>query len=103
VIIGHSGVTTEIDYLEELISAGSYLGMDRFGIDTILPFDQRVNTVPRLRERGHARKLVLSHDAACFLDWLPEHDLPTMLPNWHHLHNNKDVIPALRKRGVTED
>jgi phosphotriesterase-related protein len=61
VTIDHSGVTTEIDYLEELISAGSYLGMDRFGIDTILPFDQRVNRVPRLCERGHARKLVLSH------------------------------------------
>ena len=35
VVIGHSGDTTDIAYLEELIAAGSYLGMDRFGIDTI--------------------------------------------------------------------
>ena len=103
VVIGHSGDTTEIDYLEELIANGSYLGMDRFGIDTILPFEDRVNTVARLCERGHAGKLVLSHDAACFNDWLPERDLPAVLPRWNYLHIHKDVIPALKQRGVTEE
>jgi len=103
VVIGHSGDTTDLDYLQELIANGSYLGMDRFGIDTILPFEERVNTVAQLCERGHANKLVLSHDAACFSDWLPERDLPAILPNWHYLHIHNDVIPALKKRGVTHD
>jgi phosphotriesterase-related protein len=103
VVIGHSGDTTDLDYLEELIANGSYLGMDRFGIDTILPFEDRVNTVAQLCERGHANKLVLSHDAACFNDWLPERDLPAILPNWHYLHIHNDVIPALKKRGVTHE
>ena len=31
VIIGHCGDSTDIDYLEELIANGSYIGMDRFG------------------------------------------------------------------------
>ena len=26
-----------------------------------------------------------------------------MLPNWHYLHIHNDVIPALKKRGVTEE
>jgi phosphotriesterase-related protein len=103
VVIGHSGDTTDLDYLEELIANGSYLGMDRFGIDTILPFEERVNTVAQLCERGHANKLVLSHDAACFNDWLPERDIPAILPNWHYLHIHNDVIPALKKRGVTHE
>jgi phosphotriesterase-related protein len=103
VIIGHSGDTTDIDYLEELMAQGSYLGMDRFGIDTILPFEDRVETVAKLCERGHAAQLVLSHDAACFNDWLPERALPAMLPNWHYLHIHNDVIPALKQRGVTDD
>src|SRR4029077_19124371 len=30
VVIGHSGDTTDLDYLEELIGNGSYIGMDRF-------------------------------------------------------------------------
>jgi phosphotriesterase-related protein len=103
VVIGHSGDSTDVAYLEELITNGSYLGMDRFGIDVILPFEDRVNTVARLCERGHAGKMVLSHDAACFNDWLPERDLPAVLPNWHFLHIHNDVIPALKKRGVTDD
>jgi len=102
VVIGHSGDTTDIEYLEEMIVGGSTLGMDRFGIDTILPFADRVDTVARLCERGHAGKLVLSHDAACFNDWLPERALPAVLPNWHYLHIHDDVIPALKQRGVTD-
>ncbi len=102
VIIGHSGDTTDLGYLEDLMGQGSYLGMDRFGIDTILPFEDRVQTVATLCERGHAGQLVLSHDAACFNDWLPERALPAMLPNWHYLHIHNDVIPALKQRGVTE-
>lgn len=103
VIIGHSGDTTELDYLEELIGNGSYLGMDRFGIDTFLPFTDRVETVARLCQRGHASKLVLSHDAACFNHWLPEEVVPVMLPKWHYHHIHDDVIPALKANGVTDD
>lgn len=103
VVIGHSGDTTDLDYLEELIKNGSYLGMDRFGIDSILPFEDRVATVAKLCERGHANKMVLSHDAACFNDWLPERDLPAALPNWHFLHIHNDVIPALKRQGVTDE
>jgi phosphotriesterase-related protein len=45
VVIGHCGDTTDIDYLEELVRKGSFIGMDRFGIDSILSFEDRVNTV----------------------------------------------------------
>lgn len=103
VIIGHSGDTTDLDYLEELIAAGSYLGMDRFGLDNILGFDDRVDIVARMCERGHADRMVLAHDAACYMDWLPEAALPVVLPNWHYLHIHQDVLPALRRRGVTEE
>ena len=102
VIIGHSGDTTDLDYLEKLIARGSYIGMDRFGIDTLLSFEDRVSTVARMCERGHAGNMVLSHDAACFSDWLPE-AVYTMMPNWHYLHIHNDVIPALKQRGVTAD
>ena len=103
VILGHSGDTTDLDYLEELIGAGSYLGMDRFGLDNILSFSDRVDTVARMCERGHADKMVLAHDASCYIDWLPEAALPVVLPNWHYLHIHNDVLPALRQRGVSEE
>ncbi len=103
VIIGHSGDTTDIGYLEELIAAGSYLGMDRFGVDAFLSTEERVKTVATMCERGHAEKMVLSHDASCYFDALPEATLPVALPNWHYLHIHNDVIPALRQRGVTDE
>jgi phosphotriesterase-related protein len=102
VIIGHSGDTTDRAYLEELIANGSYIGMDRFGIDIILSFEDRVKTVAEMCKRGHAGKMVLSHDAACYNHWLPERPLPAMLPRWHYLHIHNDVLPALREKGVSE-
>jgi phosphotriesterase-related protein len=103
VVIGHSGDTTDIAYLEELIAAGSYIGMDRFGVDAYLSFEDRVATVATMCERGHANKMVLSHDASCYFDALPEATLPVALPNWHYLHIHNDVIPALKERGVTDE
>jgi phosphotriesterase-related protein len=98
VVIGHSGDTTDIGYLEELIGAGSYLGVDAF-----LSTEERVDTVATMCERGHADKMVLSHDASCYFDALPEATLHVALPNWHYLHIHNDVIPALKARGVTDD
>jgi phosphotriesterase-related protein len=63
VVIGHSGDTTDLGHLEELIINGSYIGMDRFGIETILSFEDRVKTVADMCKRGHANKMMLSHDA----------------------------------------
>jgi phosphotriesterase-related protein len=103
VVIGHSGDTTDLAYLEELVVNGSYIGMDRFGVDVYLPFEDRVDTVVRMCERGHADKMVLSHDASCYFDALPEETLPVALPNWHYLHIHNDVIPALKARGVTDE
>jgi phosphotriesterase-related protein len=103
VVIGHSGDSTDLEYLEELIAAGSFLGMDRFGIDTIMAFEQRVDIVARLCERGHAGKLVLSHDYSCFIDWFPEETARRRFPNWNFLHIQREVLPALKQRGVTDD
>jgi len=103
VVIGHCGDTTDIAYLEELIAAGSYIGMDRFGIDVFLPFEQRVDTVAAMCARGHADHMVLSHDTWCYFDGLPDEMTSMALPNSHYLHIHNDVLPALRQRGVTEE
>ena len=69
VVIGHSGDTTDVDYLCRVADAGSYLGMDRFGLDVLLPFEDRIATVLELLRRGYAERMVLAHDASCFIDW----------------------------------
>jgi phosphotriesterase-related protein len=103
VVMGHSGDSTDLDYLKRLADAGSLLGMDRFGIDLLLPFESRVDTVARLCADGYAERMVLSHDASCYIDWFPNNVLADAAPNWHYEHIHGDVLPALRERGVTDD
>jgi phosphotriesterase-related protein len=103
VVLGHSGDSTDLDYLTELADAGCLLGMDRFGLDVITPFGERVATVAALCERGYAGSMVLSHDASCYIDWFPPEVVPMFAPSWHYEHLFDDVLPALRERGVTED
>lgn len=103
VVIGHSGDSEDITYLEKLIAAGSTIGMDRFGIDRPVNTEQRVATIAKLCERGHASKMVLSHDTSCYIDWFPPEVLKPATPNWHYLHIPDDVLPALKKAGVTDE
>lgn len=102
VVLGHSGDTTDVDHLVELADFGYILGMDRFGLDTGSPFDVRVGVTAELARRGYADRMVLSQDASCHIDWI-DPQLFAANPNWHYLHIEHDVLPALRERGVTEE
>ncbi|MEV0490191.1 phosphotriesterase family protein [Streptomyces atratus] len=103
VVIGHSGDTADLDYLHQLIDNGSYVGMDRLGLDVLLPADQRVATVAALAHEGLADRMVLSHDASCHIDWFPPGVREEIAPDWHHTHLHDQVLPALRWSGVTEE
>lgn len=103
VVIGHSGDTTDTDYLRELIDNGSYIGMDRFGLDVLLSTDERVATIAELAGRGLADRMVLAHDASCHIDWFPQGVVEQAMPYWHYTHIHEVVLPALRQAGVTED
>jgi phosphotriesterase-related protein len=59
VIIGHSGDCEDIDYLRALMDDGSTIGMDRFGMEHVLPDDRRVRTVVALLRLGYADRMVL--------------------------------------------
>jgi phosphotriesterase-related protein len=102
VIIGHSGDTTDLGYLTTLADAGSYLGMDRFGLDPFLSFEDRVNTVVELVRRGYDQRVVVSHDASCFIDFFDPAAKRALVPKWNYRHISEDVLPALREAGITE-
>lgn len=103
VVLGHSGDSDDLDYLQELAGMGYLLGMDRFGIDAATTAEQRVRTVVDMCERGWSKSMVLSHDAACLIDWMDEGARTMFLPDWHYLHIHEDVLPALRSAGVSEE
>jgi phosphotriesterase-related protein len=102
VLMAHSGDTDDLDYLTRLADAGCLLGMDRFGLDILFPFERRVAAVAALAARGYAGRMVLSHDASCHIDWFPAGLIGVFAPNWHLDHLLDDVLPALREQGVSE-
>jgi phosphotriesterase-related protein len=102
VIIGHCGDSTDLDYLTELMDAGSYIGMDRFGYDQRLPAGLRIDTVAELIRRGYAERLLLSHDATCYSDNLEPATRQRLWPNCSHSYISQSVLPALLDRGVSQ-
>ena len=103
VIIGHSGDSTDIDYLMRVADQGSILGMDRFGIDFVTNTAQRVSTIVELIKRGYADRLALSHDCASWADYLPTNALRhQLLPDHRYHHVCRKVVPALLEQGVSQ-
>jgi phosphotriesterase-related protein len=103
VIIGHSGDTEDTGYLRKICDRGSYIGMDRFGVDIFLENEKRVSTIVKMCELGYAEKMVLSHDASCYFGWVDPPLREKILPNWHFNHIPDNVIPALMQAGVIEE
>lgn len=102
VVLGHSGDSSDLEYLQPLAEAGFILGMDRFGINLEATFETRADTVVELCKRGFAENMVLAHDAACYIDWIEPWALAAT-PQWHYLHILDDVLPYLLDKGVTEE
>lgn len=101
-LIGHTGDTDDGEYHAALLAAGSFLGMDRFGLDYFLSHERRVAAVASLCQAGHANRLVLSHDATCRSIAFTPAEMNKLAPhsNWRHLM--ADVVPDLRSAGVSE-
>jgi phosphotriesterase-related protein len=102
VIIGHSGDTDDLNYLTRLLDRGSYIGMDRFGLEGYLSTEKRVATIAKLCELGYAERMVVSHDAMVYFDWFPPEVAAALGPNWNYFHIVDNVIPMLLQAGVTE-
>lgn len=102
VVLGHSGDSTDADHLSALAEAGFVLGMDRFGINLDTTFEARADIVVELCRRGYAERMVLSHDTSCYIDWIDPNVLE-LLPQWHYLHIEQEVLPYLRAHGVTDE
>jgi phosphotriesterase-related protein len=107
VVIGHAGDSNDLDYLKSIMDRGASIGCDRFGLDMFNPTPERVETIATLCSQGYADRIVLGHDAACYMDFFSGETAQQMLaeaaPNWHYQHISADVLPALREQGVTDD
>lgn len=103
VVIGHSGDTTDTDYLKALMDTGATMASDRFGYDLAgaATTQQRVAVIADLCAQGYADRIVVSHDAMLHTDWLDD-DYLAGHPNWTPTFIATEVVPALREAGVSD-
>jgi phosphotriesterase-related protein len=102
VVIGHCGDSTDLAYLTALCERGSFIGMDRFGLDAPpwfrLSIEQRIDVVVEMCRRGYARHMVLSHDSMCWCDFVTEEDKARLMPKSRLTTVSEEVVPVLLDR-----
>jgi phosphotriesterase-related protein len=102
IVIAHAGDSNDFDYLRAIADTGATLGCDRFGIEHFNPDAQRVETLVSLLAAGYADRVHLSHDAACFYDFMVGDPMfADEKPNYLHIWTT--ILPALLAAGVTQD
>ena len=65
-------------------------------------FVQSLERLADLCAQGYADRMVLAHDAACYMDWFTPEVQSMMASHWHFNHISDDVLPELLERGVTQ-
>jgi phosphotriesterase-related protein len=102
IVIAHAGDSNDLDYLRAIADTGAWLGFDRFGIDHFNPTPDRIRTLSALVQEGYAGQIHLSHDAACFIDFMVDNPFfAAEKPDY--LFISHDVLPALEESGVARD
>lgn len=106
--IAHCGDTEDVEYIERLIDRGVYVGLDRYGLEMVVPIDKRNATAAELLRRGHAERLMISQDFCATIDWFPRELEPMFVAsgairNWSMTLVFDEVVPALREQGVMDD
>lgn len=102
VLIGHCGDTDDLDYLRQLLDAGSAIGLDRFGLDYYLPHERRLDVLVTLVRDGYCDRLVLSHDSSCHHVGYSAEEMAAVAPRHDLSLISRQVVPALLERGVDE-
>jgi phosphotriesterase-related protein len=106
--IGHMSDNIDIDYQHSTLKHGVYVSWDRMGLQGLAgcPMDeQRYPVMSELIKQGYAERMMISHDFV--INWLgrplkiPEAAMP-FIANWYPTHLFTNIIPALKKNGVTD-
>ena len=101
IVIAHAGDSNDLDYLRALADRGATLGCDRYGIEHFNPTPDRIRTLIALAAEGYADRIHLSHDGACFYDFMFANP-PFADEHPDLLRISRSLLPALRDAGVTQ-
>ena len=101
IVIAHAGDSNDLDYLRALADTGAWLGCDRFNIPFFNPDADRIETLTKLVAKGYTGQIHLSHDGACFYDFMVgDPNFADERPDYLHIWTA--ILPALLEAGITQ-
>ncbi|HEY3415563.1 MAG TPA: phosphotriesterase-related protein [Armatimonadota bacterium] len=109
IVICHTDVEPDIDYIQELFSLGIFLEFDNFGKEFYIdPADrafadgifiqdsERVRLLRQLVDDGYARQLLITNDI-CLKMMLHAYG------GWGYDHILRNIVPMLRHEGIAQE
>ena len=106
IMIGHMCGNPSIQYQMNVLSKGVNISFDRFGIESFVPDRVRISMLVGLLGGGYAGRIMMSHDFMCCVSGrggkLPE-EVAGKTANWSLTHIFQNIIPALKRAGVTDE
>lgn len=104
--IGHMDGSADLKYHTSVLERGVCIAFDRLGLDVLFPDSLKTACIIGLLGIGFASRIMLSHDyVSCWPGQTPAEAEATkaVLPNWSFTHVFRNIIPALKEAGVSED
>jgi len=106
IMIGHMCGNPSLDYQKDVLSRGVYIAFDRFGLDMFVPDQVRIATLIGLLGMGYTDRIMMSQDfIACGYGRggrPPEEEIKKVV-NWSFTNIFRNIIPALKKAGISDD
>ncbi len=106
IVIGHMCGNPSMSYQLDVLSRGVYIAFDRFGIEMLLSDQVRTAVLIGLLGLGYADRIMISHDCAASTysrgGRMPMEEA-VKFKNWSFTNIFRNILPALKKAGVTED
>ncbi|MBN1802340.1 MAG: phosphotriesterase [Candidatus Lokiarchaeota archaeon] len=105
IVIGHMCGNPSLEYQEDVLIRGVYIAFDRFGIEMLVPDKVRIAMLVELLKKGYEDRIMLSQDfIGCSFGRggrMPEEMLKLVM-NWSFTNIFHNVIPALKKAGISD-
>jgi phosphotriesterase-related protein len=119
VLIGHQDEQTDVAPIRKLAERGTFVGVDRIGLEILAPDERRADHVATLVREGFTEQVCLSQDHICALTaprssfWVPPQNRDAAATRreeiawqvWQRPYTYilTDFVPRLLERGVTDD
>lgn len=99
-VVGHSGDRDALDYQISLAARNAFVGLDRFGMDFILPDEIRMRNLIELVRAGYLDHVLVSHDTIlCWQGRKPPEFEHVQVPAITHFF--EALVPRLHDMGLS--